>query len=69
VKSKAKLDSISMENPLYIVDGISRYDVENVNKMDPKTIESISVFKGEKANMRYGDKGKNGVIVITLKKK
>jgi TonB family protein len=69
MKKKAKMDAISMENPLYIVDGVARYDTDNVNKIDPKTIESISIFKDEKAIMRYGDKGKNGVIVITLKKK
>jgi len=69
MKPKPKLDSISMENPLYIVDGEARYDVENVNKIDPKTIDKIEIFKDEKAIMRYGDKGKKGVIVITLKKK
>lgn len=69
LKKKAKLDSISVENPLYIIDGEARYDVENVNKIDPKTIEKIEIFKGEKAIMRYGDKGEKGVIVITLKKK
>ncbi len=69
MKRKAKMDAISMENPLYMVDGVARYDTDNVNKIDPKTIESIDIYKGEKAIMRYGDKGKNGVIVITLKKK
>ena len=62
-------DSISVENPLYIIDGKERYDTDNINKIDPNTIEKIDVFKGEKAIMRYGDKGKKGVVVITLKKK
>ena len=69
MKSRMILDSISTENPLYIIDGMARYDVDNVKKMDPKTIESISIYKGDRAIMRYGDKGKNGVIVITSKKK
>jgi TonB family protein len=70
LKNKIKMDStISMENPLYIIDGMARYDVDNVKNMDPKTIESISIYKGDRAIMRYGDKGKNGVIVITSKKK
>jgi TonB family protein len=62
-------DSISVENPLYIIDGKEIYDTDNINKIDSKTIDKIEVFKGEKAIMRYSDKGKKGVIVITLKKK
>jgi TonB family protein len=69
IKPRPKLDSISMENPLYIVDGKERYDIDIENKIDPKTIDKIEIFKEEKAIMRYGEKGKNGVIVITSKKK
>ena len=65
----SRIDSISVENPLYIVDGKEIYDSDNLNKIDPNTIEKMEVFKGEKAIMRYGEKGKKGVIVITLKKK
>ena len=52
--------------PLIIVDGVVR-DID-VNKIDPNTIESISVIKGESAENLYGEKGKEGVIEITLKK-
>ena len=55
-----------MNPPLYIVDGM---EVFNVNGIDPKTIEKMEMFKGEKAYVRYGDKAKNGAVVITLKKK
>ncbi|MEA5256335.1 M56 family metallopeptidase [Arcicella aquatica] len=54
--------------PLYILDGteIPSFKLE---KIDPNTIEKIDVYKDEKAIVRYGEKAKNGVIVITSKKK
>jgi hypothetical protein len=53
--------------PLYILDGkeISPQEMEKIN---PDTIESVNVLKGENAITNYGEKGKNGVIVIKLKK-
>jgi hypothetical protein len=52
--------------PLIVVDGVVR-DID-VNKIDPNTIESISVIKGESGKKLYGEKGKEGVIEITTKK-
>lgn len=52
--------------PLYIVDGKEMPDVSN---LDPNTIESLSVIRDAAAKAVYGDKGKNGVIIIVLKKK
>lgn len=54
-------------NPLYVIDGIVQ-EKANLDKLDPKTIATIDVLKGEAATRLYGDKGKDGVIVITLKK-
>jgi len=53
--------------PLFVLDGkiIQREEVE---KIDTRNIESIDVLKGEKATDQYGDKGKNGVVVIKSKK-
>ena len=53
---------------LYIVDGkeISEKEMKDIA---PDSIESINVWKGEKATQKYGDKGKKGVIEIILKKK
>jgi len=53
--------------PLYVIDG-NLLSEEGLNKIDPKTIEKIDVLKGEAAIKMYGEKGKNGVIMITLKK-
>ena len=51
-------------HPLYIIDG---KDVDNLN-IDPKSIESISILKDQSAIALYGEKAKNGVVLISLKK-
>jgi hypothetical protein len=54
---------------LYVVDGIefSPAEFEKLN-LDPGRIESITVLKGESASKLYGQRGREGVIVIALKK-
>lgn len=54
-------------NPLYIVDG-KESTQEDVDKIDADQIESIIVLKDHSAKEQYGEKGKDGVIVITMKK-
>lgn len=49
--------------PLYIVDGKEVADP----KLKEDTIKSIDVIKDASVQKRYGDKGKNGVIIITTK--
>lgn len=51
--------------PLYIVDGI---ETKNIKAIDPNNIQSINVLKKEEETLKYGSKGKNGVILITTKK-
>ncbi|MDP5001138.1 MAG: hypothetical protein NWQ15_04495 [Flavobacterium sp.] len=54
-------------NPLIVVnDSILKYEV--IEFLNPNDIESVTVWKDEKAKSMYGEKGKNGVIVITTKK-
>ena len=52
---------------LYIIDG-KEMASGSMNDVDPNTIKSINVLKGENALKKYGEKGKNGVIEITTKK-
>ena len=52
--------------PLYIIDG--KVSTNDIKDLDPDDIESISVLKGQKAIELYGEKGKDGVIIITTKK-
>jgi len=52
--------------PLYIVDG---QEVASLDNIDPERIASVDVYKkdSETAGI-YGDKGRNGVVAVTLKK-
>ncbi|WP_346858989.1 carboxypeptidase-like regulatory domain-containing protein [uncultured Draconibacterium sp.] len=63
-KLALKLNGDEANPPLYVVDGkISK----SIEYLAPDAIESISVLKDESATSLYGEKGKNGVIVITTK--
>ncbi|WP_312322329.1 hypothetical protein [Soonwooa sp.] len=55
-------------NPIYVLDGII-VDEKKVKDLKPSNIEKIEVLKDEKAKNKYGEKAKDGVIVITSKKK
>jgi len=53
--------------PLYIIDGVE-VSAAALNSINPNRVNSISVLKDASAIATYGDKGKNGVVVIALKK-
>ncbi len=55
------------KRPLFIVDGVEKENF-NTNSIKPNDIESISVLKDSSAAIAYGEKGKNGVILIKTKK-
>ncbi|TYA58208.1 M56 family metallopeptidase [Formosa maritima] len=55
------------QNPLIILDG-KEITKEEMEKVNPENIANVNVFKGEKAIEKYGEKAKDGVIVITTKK-
>ncbi len=42
--------------------------VTSMNHLDPEDIASVNVLKGEAATEKFGDSGKNGVVIITMKK-
>ncbi len=67
VNSKVSEFSVQgMNNPLYIVDG-KEVTSSILSALDVNKIESMTVLKKESATEVYGEKGKNGVILITLK--
>ncbi|WP_375446810.1 TonB family protein [uncultured Fibrella sp.] len=53
--------------PLYLLDG-KEITHEDMNAINPNTIQSIDVLKDASATSLYGLKAKNGVIKITTKK-
>ncbi|HKI88485.1 MAG TPA: hypothetical protein VKA38_05610, partial [Draconibacterium sp.] len=52
------------KKPLFIVNGVKK---EGIEDLPEEEIKSINVLKGDQAIQMYGDKGKNGVIIITTK--
>jgi len=55
------------DRPLTILDGKIISNIEELSKIDPETIESISVLNDNSAMDLYGEKAVQGVIFITLK--
>lgn len=51
-------------NPLIVIDGVPR---DNITRLDPNEIESISVLKDAAAAV-YGVRAANGVVLVTTKK-
>lgn len=62
-----KGDSAS-HKPLKIVDGVTISD-EEYQKLNVDDIQSFSVLRDNSAIQMYGDKGKNGVLLIETKKR
>ena len=57
---------VSDGNPLILMNGVA-ITKEEMDKINPDDIESVNVLKGEQATHLYGEKGKNGVVIITPK--
>ncbi len=55
-------------HPLYLIDG-KKVSAEAIKALDPKTITSVNVWKDSAAIHKYGEEGKNGVVVITMNEK
>jgi len=59
-------NSINGDNsPLIVVDGLIDVDINSIN---PNDIASLSVLKDASSTAIYGNRGANGVIIITTKK-
>lgn len=56
-----------IDNPLFVLDG-EVIDKKELDAIAPEQIESISVLKDKAATTVYGDKGKNGVVLVTTKR-
>lgn len=62
-----KISLSDIDNKMILLDGkeISKAMLDDIQVT---AIESIEIFKGTSAITKYGEKGKNGVIVVTTKK-
>ncbi len=54
------------DSVLVIINGVPG-DKKSLGEIDPNSIASISVLKDQSATAVFGNKGKNGVIVVTTK--
>ena len=52
-------------SPLYVIDGVQRGDMNDVN---PNDIESIEILKDAAATALYGAKANAGVVLVTTKR-
>jgi len=69
IGADGSVESSEVPQPLYVIDGQVMPDDYNLNSINQEDIESINVLKDWKQTEIYGERAKNGVICITLKKK
>ena len=67
-KEKIKIITTDQAKPLLVVDGEVWTDLNMIETIVPDAIETMNVLKGDAAFKKYGKKGLNGVIEITIKK-
>ena len=67
VKIRIRDGQSGKEKPLIIIDGVEQIKDDAIDKLNPNIIESISVLKDESAVKLYGERAKDGVILITTK--
>jgi len=56
------------KEPFIVIDGKTS-TIDAFKKLDVKTVESISILQGGDATKKYGDKAKDGVVLVTTRKK
>lgn len=56
---------VAGSTPLYVIDGI---ESSGINGLNPGDIETINILKDASSLAIYGQKGSNGVVLITTKK-
>lgn len=55
--------------PLVLIDGKEMPDIKSLESIKPDDIESITVLKDQEATSQYGEKAKNGVVMVKMKSK
>jgi len=66
-ESKKELSFSDNTEPIVFVDG-KEVSTEFMNNLKPNRINSMKILKGKESTDKYGEKAKNGVIEIELKK-
>ncbi len=66
--SKEASFGLVKQNPLYILDNVELKDDSTLSSINPADISRINVLKSKADIEPYGEKGKNGVVIITTKR-
>jgi len=53
-------------DPLILIDGMEASPLQ-MNALKPTDIKSIDIIKGDSATLKYGEKGRQGVILVRMK--
>ncbi|MDP4710657.1 MAG: TonB-dependent receptor [Saprospiraceae bacterium] len=64
VRGGTSINDPNGAEPLYIIDGVIR---TNMNDINPDDVETFQVLKDAAATAIYGARGSNGVVIITTK--
>lgn len=56
---------LGSRNPLYVIDGV---EATSINGLNPNDIATIDILKDASSLAIYGQKGSNGVVLITTKR-
>jgi len=64
--NKLSISTIGEKTPLFILNG-KEISKKEMDELKQDSIEKIEVLKGDSATEKYGEKGKDGVILITTK--
>ncbi len=62
-----KISLSSIDKELIIIDG-KEANKSEINRLRVASIESITIIKGSQAAIKYGEKAREGVVVITTKR-
>ncbi|WP_421826376.1 SusC/RagA family TonB-linked outer membrane protein [Larkinella sp.] len=65
IRGGTSINNPDGSSPLYIIDGVIRSDMNDINADD---IETLQVLKDASSTSIYGARGANGVVIITTKK-
>ncbi len=57
--------TINNSDPLYVVDG---FPTDDIGYLNPSDVESMEILKDASATAIYGNRGANGVVLISTKK-
>ena len=69
IAADGSMESSDVLQPLYVVDGQVMPQDFSLKTVKPEDIESISILKEGEQTEIYGERAKDGVICVTLKKK